>query len=581
MSYASKYQNLTFEVATSKFLDRWMPAPIVLTCAIVTIYGAHPWILLVLSGLFVGSNIALNIAIDRRSRARKPVAKLVADTRVMLSLGFIPPIVTFAGPVAAGWLPLIPATVAVAALLPARRAAIVTSALVLVCAGLWLWVGAPLHNVLLLVFAMTAYALVALPLLHSLRLRARELVEMTRTLRQQNESLNAARHAAELATEAKSAFLAHMSHELRTPLSGMLGCLELLQESLGDPVQGPQLLSTAQRSGRGLVQIIDDVLDLSKIEAGRLSVEMLATDIPSVLRDVAALHTPTAQQNGVRIHVTIDPDIGWISTDPVRLRQILANLVGNATKFTQRGDIELSAHTVEDPTLIRFSVRDTGIGIAKENLPYVFQSFSQAEVATSRRFGGTGLGLALVKQLTQLLGGEVTVESTLGEGTTFHIDLPWLALDTPELETAANSGGIPELAPLRVLLVEDNRVNQMVATKLLERRGHRVRVADDGAVAMAILRDESFDVVLMDCNMPNLDGWQASTALREQGFVTPIIALTASTLSEERSRCRLAGMNGFVSKPIDPYTLFSEIERLLPATTHPQREPSRPLHVGT
>ena len=403
------------------------------------------------------------------------------------------------------------------------------------------------------------------------------------------EQVREANAELERASRLKSEFLATMSHEIRTPLNGVLGLADLL---LATPLDAQQReYATALRSaGDTLLALVNDVLDLSKIEAGHLELESQPFDPRQLVGDVVETLLAPAEAKGLVVASRVEPEVpALLRGDPVRLRQVLTNLVANAVKFTERGDVTVWGRLVEwanGAATVEMAVSDTGIGIPPEALPHLFDAFTQADATTTRHYGGTGLGLAIAKRLVEAMGGQIRVDSAVGQGSTFWVTvrLPVEAVGAPARATSevtpARAGplatgrdddaatiGQPGAAARRVLVAEDNPVNQLVARGLLEGLGYTVEVVADGQQAVAALGRGQYDLVLMDCQMPVLDGYAAAAAIRRQegGRRTPIVAMTAHALAGEAEKCRAAGMDDYVAKPVTTERLAAMMARWAPA----------------
>jgi signal transduction histidine kinase/ActR/RegA family two-component response regulator len=389
--------------------------------------------------------------------------------------------------------------------------------------------------------------------------------------------LRRAKEAAEESARAKGIFLATMSHELRTPMNGVLGCTELLQDtSLSDTQR--QLLKAMHRSAESLLVLVNDILDFSKIEAGKMSLEVADVELHSLIGDVITLTSEAAKKKGLIVRVQLAPDIpAELRGDPIRLRQILFNLVGNAIKFTHQGEIHVSVKTVprhqenSDAVVLQWTVQDSGIGMTEDEQARLFGVYAQANVSTARRYGGTGLGLMICRQLVELMGGAITVESTPGKGSAFSYTMSLLPAIQRATSTHTVNPPIASLAdrttPLRILVVDDNEINQVVACKFLQKLGCQVEVARNGREAVDSIAHATYDAVLMDCEMPEMDGYEATREIRRQEHTTsrhlPIIALTGHASSEDEQKCRRAGMDDVVTKPMTLPTLRAKLEHLL------------------
>ena len=404
-----------------------------------------------------------------------------------------------------------------------------------------------------------------------------ELDRLRQTLeeqvRERTAALELAKEEALSASRAKSEFLANMSHEIRTPMNGVIGMTTLLRQTPLSPAQ-KDYLETIRASGEALLALINDILDFSKMESGKVEIERAPFELAAVVRESLEIVTPLALRQGLALRHDIAPNVpAWLAGDAARTRQVLVNLLGNAVKFSARGEVRLSlsARPLEDGCWeVHFAVADTGIGIAPGDLRRLFVAFHQIEGSLARKHGGTGLGLAISKRLTELLGGMIWAESTVGQGSTFHFTIVGEATLPPRQDAVPQQGGrdLASRHPLRILLAEDHPVNQQVMLLLLGRFGYQADVAGSGQEVLDALARQRYDLVLMDLQMPGMDGLEATGRIRRElpGDHQPrIVAVTAHVLPGDRERCLAAGMDDFLGKPIQ----VPELEAALTAASLP------------
>ena len=387
--------------------------------------------------------------------------------------------------------------------------------------------------------------------------------ELEHQVAQKTTELTKAVEAANSANQSKSRFLANMSHEIRTPLNGIIGLSDNLLRTPRLDTKVSDQISVIKQSAKNLMLILNDILDYSKIEAGALKVDKSVVNLPELMASLVAMFKASYGKYGVEFHYHCSNRVPqYLELDELRVSQVINNLLSNAGKFTEKGSIKLTLDYEHQQ--LHFGVADSGIGISKAQQEQLFEEFTQADVTITRKFGGTGLGLAITKKLVELMSGELKLESELGVGSTFYVTIP--APPSQPTQAQETQPTTPNLSGVNVLLVEDNKINQMVATKLLEPTQCIVHTADDGVIALDMLAKQSYELVLMDCQMPNMDGFACANAIRadEALYGKPhIIAITANAYEEDKQRCLSAGMNDFIAKPIDINSLYQKLSAWL------------------
>lgn len=398
-------------------------------------------------------------------------------------------------------------------------------------------------------------------------MEARDLAERAALLEAENRVLAEDRAAeADRLAERKSEILSMMAHEIRTPLTGVIGFAEILCATTDLPEEALKHAQIVHSTGSVLLSVVNDILDLAKLEAGKVSIERIAFRPEDVLQQAIALAGAMGAEHGLALSVEISPALPpWLFGDPLRLRQVIGNLLGNAVKFTDRGTVVLRAWPTDDAApRLHVEVEDSGIGIAADVVDRLFTMFEQADIGTARRYGGTGLGLALCRRLVEAMGGLIDVRSAVGKGSVFWFDIPLQPAPPPDSD-ADKPAPIRAARPLRVLVVDDIATNRELLRTMLTRMGHAPQLAESGIDAIAAVQREAFDVVLMDVNMPDMDGLEATRRIRAMGGLiaaTPIYALTAGATAADRDRTVAAGMNAHVSKPVSRAQLAEVLEPL-------------------
>ncbi len=583
MSIPNEHESssIDFGGALNRHLNRHMRFPVILTGAGLTVFSDRPALTALFGALFLFTNLGLNGLLKRVSGIddlRGWWLDRLGVLRAILSIGFLPPMIYSAGDVGFATIVIVPSLFVIAPTFSGRLA--VWPASLLVSASLaatWL-AACPLDALIAQGVLLVAVAFLSLPLGWTFRKSALRHLEDLSLLARREDELVAAKRQAELASNAKSIFLSNMSHEIRTPMASILGYSETLLDETQTREERDEAIQVVLNNGQRLMKLISDILDLVKLEVGELELQREPFSPMGVIRDAKVLLQSRAKDKGLDLELEFPTPLPkQIEGDAFRVKQVLLNLMSNAIKFTDTGHVKLRVAAERSITgkvaSLLLTVSDSGIGIERETLAKLFRPFEQADATASRRFGGTGLGLTISRRLIQLMGGELTVQSCPGEGTCFTLQIPFADtdeqewLEDPQVEFLAPAApvvkkkdALPRL-DCRILFAEDNTTNARLVASLLRKQGATVTVVEDGNEAViaansAQLNGEPFDVVLMDIQMPVMDGYTATEELRQRGFDLPIIALTANSVSEDRQRCLKSGFTDFASKPVDRQQLI-------------------------